>query len=67
MALGNITTRVCVSYNACVRTFAGSDADVVAWEQSLNCGRDAEAFLRSLAVTATITATATVTIREGSG
>ena len=33
-AMGN---NPCLPYDACVRTFAGPDADIVHWEQSFNC------------------------------
>ena len=33
-AIGN---NPCLPYDACVRTFAGTDADIVTWEQSYNC------------------------------
>lgn len=33
-AMGN---NPCMPYDICVRTFAGSDADIVHWEQSFNC------------------------------
>jgi hypothetical protein len=40
-AIGN---NPCLPYDACVRTFAGPDADIVHWEQSYNCfGSDNEA------------------------
>ena len=37
VALGN---NPCMPYDVCVETFAGSDADVVQWEQTYNCGFD---------------------------
>ena len=38
-AMGN---NPCLPYDACVRTFAGPEADIVHWEQSFNCfGTDA--------------------------
>ena len=44
-AMGN---NPCMPYDVCVRTFAGSDADIVHWEQSYFCeGRDImEQFIR---------------------
>jgi hypothetical protein len=35
VALGN---NPCVPYDLCVETFAGSDADIIHWEQTFNCG-----------------------------
>jgi len=35
VAMGN---NPCFPYDACVRTFAGDDADIIHWEQSYNCG-----------------------------
>ena len=50
VAMGN---NHCMPYDACVKTFAGLDADLVHWEQSYNCfldlngdPRDVEQFLR---------------------
>jgi hypothetical protein len=40
-AIGN---NPCLPYDACVRVFAGPDADIVHWEQSYNCfGSDGKA------------------------
>ena len=38
-ALGN---NPCYPYDACVATHLGSDLDMLTWEQSMNCGRDAK-------------------------
>jgi hypothetical protein len=35
VALGN---NPCMPYNPCVKIFSGTDADVIHWEQSYNCG-----------------------------
>jgi hypothetical protein len=35
VAMGN---NPCLPYDICVSTFAGSDSDMVHWEQSYNCG-----------------------------
>lgn len=35
VAMGN---NPCMPYDVCVNTFAGTDADIVHWEQSYNCG-----------------------------
>lgn len=46
-ALGN---NPCYPYNACTETHLGSDADIISWEQSMNCGHDSrpvESFLRT--------------------
>ena len=48
-ALGN---NPCYPYDACTATHLGDDADLVTWEQSMNCGRDprpVESFTRSAA------------------
>ena len=42
----------CYPYDACAATHLGDDLDVVTWEQSMNCGRDAkplESFSRAVA------------------
>lgn len=36
-AMGN---NPCLPYDVCVKTFAGTDADIVHWEQYFNCGGD---------------------------
>lgn len=33
----------CIPYNLCVPAYAGAEADIVHWEQSYNCGGNAEA------------------------
>ncbi|KAJ1394154.1 hypothetical protein B484DRAFT_425375 [Ochromonadaceae sp. CCMP2298] len=38
-ALGN---NPCFPYDACVKTHMGEDLDVLAWEQSMNCGRSSK-------------------------
>jgi len=46
-ALGN---NPCYPYSHCVETHMGADVDLLAWEQSMNCGRDprpVESFIRS--------------------
>ena len=42
----------CCPYNDCLETHLGDDLDILAWEQSMNCGRDprpVETFLRAAA------------------
>lgn len=38
-ALGN---NPCYPYDACIATHLGNDLDMLTWEQSMNCGRDAK-------------------------
>lgn len=38
-ALGN---NPCYPYDACIETHIGDDVDLIAWEQSMNCGRDSK-------------------------
>lgn len=42
VAMGN---NPCLPYDVCVRTFAGSDADIVVWEQSYNCAPSNKGYL----------------------
>jgi hypothetical protein len=47
VAIGN---NPCIPYDACLATHAGQDADLIAWEQSMNCGRQpspVEFFIRN--------------------
>jgi len=34
---GAVGNNACIPYDVCSKTFAGSDADVIVWEQSYNC------------------------------
>ena len=47
VAIGN---NPCIPYDACVAAHSGYDADIIAWEQSMNCGRQpapVEFFIRN--------------------
>ena len=39
VAIGN---NPCIPYDACVAAHAGDDVDIIAWEQSMNCGRQSD-------------------------